>query len=56
MILLYLSIPFMLVGLSIALVPLLWAMRQDQQARDAAVAVTVHRPSDRTARMESLAA
>ncbi len=29
MVLLYLSIPFMLVGVLIALVPLLWAMRQE---------------------------
>jgi hypothetical protein len=56
MVLLYLSIPFMLLGLSIALAPLVWAMRQDQHARVGAISTSIGPPADPEARRESRAA
>ncbi len=42
MMLLYLSIPFMLIGISIALTPLLWAMTHGERLHDAAIPVQAH--------------
>jgi hypothetical protein len=41
MTLLYLSIPLMVIGITIALAPLLWAMSHREQLEDAAIRVQV---------------
>jgi len=42
MILLYLSLPFMLIGITIALAPLLWAMTHRERLHDVAIPAQVH--------------
>ncbi len=42
MILLYLSVPFMLIGITIALTPLLWVMTHRERLNDVAIRAQVH--------------